>query len=562
VPPEFGPDGRELLTCGTDQVVRLWDPDKGDLLRQTPPLPSPVNRLVFAPNGRLFATANFNGSEGRGEVRLWDTGSAAQVGPVLDHPGHVPDLAFRADGKALLTCGQDQPAGQDRTVRVWAVSPWQPRGEVTVPVGMLLPALAAPRPGEAPPPEPVVPPLSSRMPSPPVGGVVAAPDGRALLALVGGSAVYLYDPKTHSLRTGTDDPAVPVSSRPLPVFSPDGRTFLLATPDHKARCYETDTGRLRCETMPCPKDLLALAFSTDGRRFATGSDDGAARLWDASMSTQGQQAGGRAVGGPLAHAQGVMAVAFSPDGGTLLTGSLDGTARLWNADNGEPLGEPMHANGKILGAAFGPDGRRFVTLQDSREVWLWAADKAVGVLKPSGVPLSASFSPDGSRILAKNETASLEVWDVAAVEEAGAGIAVGPLAWPIPRRPGRRVVEASPDGRFLVTESPDRTIQLWDAATGKAVGPPRVLDVPQRTVPLGHRLDENLGLWAFDPRGRWFATRREDQAWLWSMPPPVEGNVERVRLWVEVLTGVAADGEDGARPLTVEEWLSRRRLGG
>jgi hypothetical protein len=43
------------------------------------------------------------------------------------------------------------------------------------------------------------------------------------------------------------------------------------------------------------------------------------------------------------------------------------------------------------------------------------------------------------------------------------------------------------------------------------------------------------------------------------MPTPAEGEVERVRLWVEVLTGVAADGEDEARPLRTADWQSRRR---
>ncbi len=65
-----------------------------------------------------------------------------------------------------------------------------------------------------------------------------------------------------------------------------------------------------------------MAFSPDGKTVITGSEDGTARLWDAST--------GRPLGPPLTHQGAVRAVAFSPDGKTVITGSRDGTARLWD----------------------------------------------------------------------------------------------------------------------------------------------------------------------------------------------------------------------------------------
>ena len=59
--------------------------------------------------------------------------------------------------------------------------------------------------------------------------------------------------------------------------------------------------------IPTPDKVFSVAFSPDGRRIVSGSDDGTLRLWDAGT---GQQ-----IGAPLTgHTGPVASVAFSPDG--------------------------------------------------------------------------------------------------------------------------------------------------------------------------------------------------------------------------------------------------------
>jgi hypothetical protein len=120
--------------------------------------------------------------------------------------------------------------------------------------------------------------------------------------------------------------------------------------------------------------VTAVAFSPNGTRVLTGSDDNTARLWEAAT--------GKAVATLAGHTNSVNAVAFSPDGKHILTGSSDNTARLWDAATGKAVAALAGHTDRVTAVAFLPDGMRIVSSGADGTVRQWDA--------ASGRPLEIS----------------------------------------------------------------------------------------------------------------------------------------------------------------------------
>jgi len=69
--------------------------------------------------------------------------------------------------------------------------------------------------------------------------------------------------------------------------------------------------------------VRSVAFSPDGKKIVSGSDDKTIRVWDAQTGIQ--------IAEPLyGHESSVRSVTFSPNGDKIISGSLDKTIRIWN----------------------------------------------------------------------------------------------------------------------------------------------------------------------------------------------------------------------------------------
>src|SRR5579871_543201 len=84
------------------------------------------------------------------------------------------------------------------------------------------------------------------------------------------------------------------------------------------------------QTLKVHRDqVLAVAFSPDGKLLASGSVHDTVRLWDLATGAALQTLKG--------HQDRVVAVAFSPDGKLLASGSDDGTFKLWDLATGPAM---------------------------------------------------------------------------------------------------------------------------------------------------------------------------------------------------------------------------------
>jgi WD40 repeat protein len=65
----FSPDGRTLVSAGTDRTVPLWDPATGQPTATLFGHTEIVFSVAFSPDGHTLATGSMDGT-----VRLWTPG--------------------------------------------------------------------------------------------------------------------------------------------------------------------------------------------------------------------------------------------------------------------------------------------------------------------------------------------------------------------------------------------------------------------------------------------------------------------------------------------------------
>ncbi|MBN2471689.1 MAG: WD40 repeat domain-containing protein, partial [Anaerolineae bacterium] len=453
----YSPDGTQIATGGEDDIIHITDAATGDIIQTLAVHSDTITGLAYSPDGQVLVSASADRMIG-----LWDASTYEEITTIEDFDNGLRGIAFSRDGAVIVSWSNQG------FVRLWDAATY--RMLTTVRAEAIAAALS--------------------------------PDGHTLATSTNDHTISLWS-LSDDFRDVSLVQQFAVSGHSTGVnavsFQPDGSGLIscagtrFSSADATLRLWDTVTGEQQailaefsrgatgCAYSPAG-DIVAvvladsislrdavsgmelmvleghenaiteIAFSPDGARLASASDDTTVRLWDV---TSGEQ-----VAVFEDHTQEVKALAVSADGTLLASGGGkyaddegDFTIRLWDVKTGSLVNSLEGHVSQILSLAFGPDGVSLVSSSryPDKAIRLWnvAAGSEELVVYSGVVARDMAFAPNGEILATATDDDLLRLWNT-------------DMWYPLVAlnaHPTNLAFNA--DSSLLATGSADGTIRLW-----------------------------------------------------------------------------------------------------
>ena len=250
-------------------------------------------------------------------------------------------------------------------------------------------------------------------------------------------------------------------------WSARGTLIASASYDKTVRVWNAADGDNLCTYHGHWDRVIDVAWSPDGNRLASAGNDGTIQIWDpltGNLSLTYRE-----------HGQPIQALCWSPDGKRITSASEDRKVLIWDTNTGQTLQMRHNHTARVLRLDWSPDGKQIASAGEDKLVQVWNVLPEKNGFFTSWLTHSrnhftyrghfgrvngVAWSPNGQRLASVGSDKTLQIWDAATGKKyfihRNSSSTITCVAW-------------SYDGRFLATGANDKLVQIWDTVTRNSV---------------------------------------------------------------------------------------------
>lgn len=371
---DFSPDGKYLITGGSDHTVKIWDLESSKLIKTLHGHIGDIQSVKISPDGKYIASGEIYLAYGKAEIKIWEMIGWKLIRTLRTY-SDVLALAFSPNGNYLAS------GGWGNNLEIWNFRTGELIRRIAVQTAI-------------------------------ISSVDFSQDGK-LLALAGGEVIEVYKTTNWNKvkNLGLRNNGIKIIQ-----FSHNGKYLASGGIDKTVRIWKVKTGKLLLELKGHKKGVISVNFSPDDIYLASGDDWEIINIW--------QVRNGKLVR-TIKGLKWLWSLDWSPNDKYLASGSEN--IDLWDAGSGKhikTLGESYCS--WVNAIDYSPDGKYLALgglshVKDYKDIELengiYILDinnaKLIKTLKGhQGIVNSLNYSHNGKYLVSGSGDKTIKIWDI------------------------------------------------------------------------------------------------------------------------------------------------------
>ncbi len=444
---DYHPTQPIIAAGNTDTIIRIWDPQNEEIIRQMESHIMPLTSIAFSPDGNTLASASLENSiriydfnigmlslvmKGKmigvykiafspdssavaagcmdGTIHLWFAEAGTPIKTITGHSRAVIALAFSPDLRTIAS------GSQDGTIRIWNIASGKEGHIFHEHLGHFT-------------------------------DYDTGINGKTIITKTVGDVVSLWDVTTgKNLKVYNTEP---FNSVRCIAIHPNGQIFATAADHGNLKTWHADAGKRINVFKGYTHPITHIAFSPDGHTIATAGKDNIIRLWHTDTAELKWTI--------KTNRRTVSKLQFSPDGTTIAIAYINPDfVRLIHVDTGARTHVLRGIQGSVEDVCFTMDGKTLAISDGVSEIHLWDVRTGEQIKKISPTLRSSFytvFNRDGTKLITGDMHGVLRMIDV---ETGSTGSPFGSLNW------GITGLTLTNDRNTLIISSMNGAVSLWD----------------------------------------------------------------------------------------------------